>query len=121
MRNAETVVGLQRERHGAHETVTGEPVAGTTVRRLTRRQIAPAGGRGSGGGDLGAARLTWTRKREGTTAWRGRAESCEETEGVAVQGPRDMEKARLLESQAPAVETSTPSERESVAGAAGIG
>ncbi len=30
MRNAETVVGLQRERHGAHETVTGEPVAGTT-------------------------------------------------------------------------------------------
>src|SRR5215471_13913867 len=29
-----------------------------TVRRLTRRWIAPAGGRGSGGGDLWAARLT---------------------------------------------------------------
>ena len=28
------------------------------VRRLTRRQIAPAGGRGSGGGDLWATRLT---------------------------------------------------------------
>jgi hypothetical protein len=28
------------------------------VRRLTRRWIAPAGGRGSGGGDLWAARLT---------------------------------------------------------------
>ena len=30
MRNAETVVGVHRERHGAYETVAGEPVAGTT-------------------------------------------------------------------------------------------
>src|SRR5437764_521810 len=44
---------------------TGEPDATESVRRLTRRWIAPSGGRGSGGGDLGAARLTWTRKREG--------------------------------------------------------
>jgi hypothetical protein len=29
-----------------------------TVRRLTRRWIAPAGGRGSGGGDLVATRPT---------------------------------------------------------------
>jgi len=27
MRNAETVVGVHRERHGAHVLVTGEPVA----------------------------------------------------------------------------------------------
>ncbi|MGP4013804.1 reverse transcriptase domain-containing protein [Streptomyces sp. 4N124] len=33
-------------------------VCGRTVRRLTRRQIAPVGGRGSEGGDLGATRLT---------------------------------------------------------------
>ncbi len=105
----------------ADAMVAGEPVAGTTVRRLTRRQIAPSGGRGSGGGDLGAARLTWTRKREGTTAWRGSAERCEDTEGVAVQGPRDMAKARLLESQSPAVETCTPSDTVSDVGAAGIG
>jgi hypothetical protein len=69
-----------------------------TVRRLTRRWIAPAGGRGSGGGDLGATRLTWTRKREGTAAWRESAEHREDAEGVAVQGPRDTAKARLLES-----------------------
>src|SRR3954454_22628421 len=30
MRNAETVVGVHRERHGAYETVAGEPVAGIT-------------------------------------------------------------------------------------------
>jgi hypothetical protein len=30
MRNAETVVGVHRERYGACETVAGEPVAGTT-------------------------------------------------------------------------------------------
>src|SRR5437879_2487155 len=71
---------------------------GENVRRLTRRWIAPSGGRGSGGGDLGATRLTWTRKREGTTAWRGSAEHCEDAEGVAVQGPRDTAKAKLLES-----------------------
>ncbi|GLZ02496.1 hypothetical protein Acsp02_97470 [Actinoplanes sp. NBRC 103695] len=92
-----------------------------TVRRLIRRQIAPSGGRGSGGGDLGATRLTWTRKREGTTAWRGSAERCEDTEGVAVQGPRDMAKARLLESQSPAVKTCTLPDTVSFVGAAGIG
>lgn len=39
------------------------------ARWFTRRWIAPAGGRGPEGDDLGAAGLTWTRKREGTTAW----------------------------------------------------
>src|SRR4051794_33569417 len=77
---------------------SGEPGAGATVRRLTRRWIAPSGGRGSGGGDLGATRLTWTRKREGTTAWRESAGGCEDAEGTVVRGPRDMAKARLLES-----------------------
>src|SRR6266540_1575602 len=90
----------------AHAVVTGEPDDRETVRRLTRRWIVPAGGRGSGGGDLGAARLTWTGNREGTTAWRGSAERSGDAEGVAVQGPRDMAKARLLESQSPVVETS---------------
>src|SRR5258705_3040567 len=110
MRNAETVVGLQRERHGAHETVTGEPVAGTTVRRLTRRQIAPSGGRGSGGGDLGAARLTWTRKREGTTAWRGRAERRGDTQGASVLSPLDIAKRRTRATHVPPMETCTPSD-----------
>ncbi len=91
------------------------------VRRLTRRWIAPSGGRGSGGGDLGATRLTWTRKREGTAAWRESAERCEDTEGVAVQGPRDMAKAKLLESQSPAVEPSTLLDTVSEVEAAGIG
>jgi len=78
---------------------TGEPDATESVRRLTRRWIAPSGGRGSGGGDLGAARLTWTRKREGTIAWRGSTERRKGVESVAVQGPRDMAKATLLEAQ----------------------
>jgi hypothetical protein len=82
-----------------------------TVRRLTRRWIAPAGGRGSGGGDLGAARLTWTRKREGTTAWRGSAGCREDAEGTAVQGPRDTAKPTLVESQSPAVEDAHPPTR----------
>ncbi len=76
------------------------------MRRLTRRRIAPAGGRGSGGGDLWATRLTWTGNREGTTAWRGSAERSEDVEGVAVQGPRDTAKAKLFESQSPVVEAS---------------
>ena len=79
-----------------------------TVRRFTRRWIAPSGGRGSGGGDLGATRLTWTRKREGTTAWRESVEYRGGVEGAAAQGPRDMAKARLLEAQSPAVQTSHP-------------
>jgi hypothetical protein len=79
-----------------------------TVRRFTRRWIAPSGGRGSGGGDLGATRLTWTRKREGTTAWRESVEYRGGVEGAAAQGPRDMAKAGLLEAQSPAVQTSHP-------------
>src|SRR5919198_71592 len=90
---------------------TGEPVAGTTVRRLTRRWIAPSGGRGPGGGDLGATRLTWTRKREGTTAWRESVGHREGVEGAAVQGPRDTAKATLLEAQSPAVEDAHPATR----------
>ncbi|MFF3274427.1 transposase [Streptomyces chrestomyceticus] len=35
-----------------------------------------------------AARLTWTRKREGTTAWRESMQACEGIEDPAVQGPR---------------------------------
>ena len=81
---------------------------GESVRRFTRRWIAPSGGRGSGGGDLGATRLTWTRKREGTTAWRESVEYRGGVEGAAAQGPRDMAKARLLEAQSPAVQTSHP-------------
>ena len=91
------------------------------VRRLTRRWIAPAGGRGSGGGDLWATRLTWTGNREGTTAWRESAERSEDAEGAAVQGPRDTAKARLLESQSPVVEERTPPGMASEAGATGIG
>jgi hypothetical protein len=67
------------------------------VRCLTRCWIVPSGGRGSEGGDLGAARLTWTGNREGTAAWRGSAGRSEGIEGVAVQGPRDTVKAILLE------------------------
>lgn len=48
MRNAETVVGVHRERHGAHGTVTGEPVA---------RKAGTAGsGRGPLEKDLGRTR-----------------------------------------------------------------
>ena len=71
----------------------------------------PRRGRGSEGGDLGAARLTWTRKREGTTAWRGSAERSGGVEGAAVQGPRDMAKATLLDAQSPAVEDAHPATR----------
>ena len=90
------------------------------VRRLTRRWIAPSGGRGSGGGDLGAARLTWTRKREGTTAWRGSTGRSEGVEGVAVQGPRDTAKATLLEAQT-SVMQGTSSDTTPDVGATGIG
>src|SRR5438094_8271475 len=65
-----------------------------TVRRFTRRRIAPAGGRGSEGGDLGATRLTWTRKLEGTRAWRERMGCSGGVECIALQGPRDMAKLR---------------------------
>jgi hypothetical protein len=57
---------VRLEWHIAYAVVTGEPDDRETVRRLTRRWIAPSGGRGSGGGDLGAARLTWTGNRKGT-------------------------------------------------------
>jgi hypothetical protein len=81
------------------------------VRRFTRCWIAPSGGRGSEGGDLGAARLTWTGNRKGTAAWRESAERSEGVEGAAVQGPRDTAKARLLEAQSPAVEWAHPATR----------
>ena len=60
--------------------------------------------RGSEGGSLWVARLTWTRKREGTTAWRGSVEHCEGVDGAATQGPCDMAKTRLFEAQFPALE-----------------
>jgi hypothetical protein len=59
--------------------------------------------RGSEGGSLWVARLTWTRKREGTT-WRGSVEHCEGVDGAATQGPCDMAKTRLFEAQFPAME-----------------
>ncbi len=99
---------------------TGEPDATEIVRRLTRRWIAPSGGRGSGGGDLGAARLTWTGNRKGTTAWRESTGRSEGVEGVAVQGPRDTAKATLLEAQTPAVKGTSPDTTPDV-GATGIG
>jgi hypothetical protein len=68
----------------------------------------------------GATRLTWTRKREGTTAWWESAERSEGVEGVAVQGPRDMAKAIPLEAQTPAMKGTSPDTTPDV-GAAGIG
>ena len=53
---------------------------------------------------LWATRLTWTRKREGTAAWRESTERREGVEGAAVPGPRDMAKTRLFEAQSPAME-----------------
>ena len=64
------------------------------LRRLTRRWITLAEGRGSEGGDLWAAHLTWTRKREGTAAWWGSVEHCEGVDGAAAPGPCDMAKLR---------------------------
>jgi hypothetical protein len=86
---------------------TGEPDATEIVRRLTRCWIALTGGRGSGGGDLGATRLTWTGNRKGTAAWRESTGRSEGVEGVAVQGPRDRAKAILLEAKFPAVQPHT--------------
>jgi hypothetical protein len=99
---------------------TGEPDATESVRRLTRRWIAPAGGRGSGGGDLGATRLTWTGNRKGTIAWRESTGRREGVESVAVQGPRDMAKATLLEAQTSAMKGTSPDTTPDV-GATGIG
>jgi hypothetical protein len=79
-----------------------------------------AGGRGSGGGDLGATRLTWTRKREGTAARRGSTGRREGVESVAMQGPRDTAKATLLEAQTPAMKGTSPDTTPDV-GATGIG
>jgi hypothetical protein len=67
------------------------------LRRLTRRWITLVESRGSEGGSLWVTRLTWTRKREGTTAWRGSVEHCEGVEGAAARGPCDMAKTRLFE------------------------
>jgi hypothetical protein len=96
-------------------------VCGRTVRRLTRRQIAPSGGRGSEGGDLGATRLTRTGNREGTTAWRESTGRSEGVEGVAVQGPRDKVKAILLEAKFPSGATVTPCDTTPEVAATGIG
>ena len=74
------------------------------LRRLTRRWITLAEGRGSEGGCLWVARLTWTGNREGTTAWRGSVEHCEGVDGAAAQGPCDMAKTGLFEAQFPGME-----------------
>ncbi len=64
------------------------------LRRLTRRWITLAEGRGSEGGSLWVAHLTWTRKREGTTAWWESVEHCEGVDGAAARDPCDMAKLR---------------------------
>src|SRR3954466_10148800 len=92
-----------------------------TVRRLTRRWIAPAGGRGSEGGDLGATRLTGTGNRDGTAAWRESTGRGEGVEGVVVQGPRDRAKAILLEAQFPVVQAFTLCDTTPEVAATGIG
>ena len=73
------------------------------LRRLTRRWIPLPGSRGSEG-DLLATCLTWTRKREGTTAWRESVEHCEGVYGAAAQGQCDMAKTGLSEAQFPGME-----------------
>ena len=83
---------------------TGKPSAWAKLRRLTRRWITLAEGRGSEGGCLWVARLTWTGNREGTTAWRERMERCEGVDGAAVQDPCDMAKTGLFEAQFPGME-----------------
>ncbi len=70
--------------------------------------------------DLWVTHPTWTRKREGTTAWRGSAEHRGGVEGVAVQGPRDMAKATLLEAQSPAMKAHIPRPQRLQCGAVGI-
>jgi hypothetical protein len=74
------------------------------LRRLTRRWITLTESRGSEGGRLWAARLTWTGNREGTAAWRESAGHREGVYGAAAQGPRDMAKAGLFEAQFPGME-----------------
>ena len=74
------------------------------LRRLTRRWITLAESRGSEGGSLWTTRLTWTRKREGTTAWRESVGHCEGVDGAAAQSPCDMAKTRLFEAQFPRME-----------------
>ena len=74
------------------------------LRRLTRRWITLAEGRGSEGGGLWVARLTWTGNREGTTAWRESVEHCEGVDGAAAQDPCDMAKTGLFEAQFPGME-----------------
>ena len=67
----------------------------------------PAAGRRSQEGYFWAIRLTRGRKSDGTRAWRKSAGGDEHAKPNAVQGPRDMAKAGLLEPQLPAVETHT--------------
>ena len=74
------------------------------LRRLTRRWITLAESRGSEGDSLWVTHLTWTRKREGTTAWWESMEHREGVDGAVVQGPCDMAKTRLFEAKFPAME-----------------
>src|SRR6266480_7101548 len=74
------------------------------LRRLTRRWITLTESRGSEGGRLWAACLTWTGNREGTAAWRESVEHCEGVDGAAAQGPCDMAKTGLFEAQFPGME-----------------
>jgi hypothetical protein len=74
----------------------GEPDHRVKLRRLTRRWITLAEGRGSEGGNLWVTHLTWTRKRPGTAAWWESVERCGGVDGAAAQGPCDMAKTRLF-------------------------
>ena len=82
----------------------GKAARRAKLRRLTRRWITLTESRGSEGGRLWAARLTWTGNREGTAAWRESAGHCEGVYSAAVQGPCDMAKTGLFEAQFPGME-----------------
>ncbi len=75
-----------------------------TVRRITRRWIAPTGGRSSEGDDFWVTHPTWTRKCEEKAAWWESVDRREGVEDAAAQGPRDMAKAQLFVAQSPEME-----------------
>jgi hypothetical protein len=76
------------------------------VRRAALRCIPDAVGRNSEGGSW-VAWLTWTRKREGTTACQGSGDRLEASGAVCRETRRDMAKAGLLEAQSPGVKSTT--------------
>jgi hypothetical protein len=85
------------------------------ARHAEHSRIGRSDGRREGGrrgyaerGNRPKRSLNWTRKREGTTAWRESMGRREGVEGVAGQGPRDTAKATLLGAQTSRRLTSEP-------------